>query len=123
MAANMFNWVELSVTDISRAMTFYEKSFDLKFKTEEMGPLKLAFFPPGNMKEYGASGALVKGPGYEPSKNGTLPYIPVKDIDSALQKITSSGGKILAGKKSIGQYGNIGIFEDTEGNRVGLHSM
>jgi predicted enzyme related to lactoylglutathione lyase len=123
MASNMFNWVELSVVDISRAMTFYEKAFDLKFKMEEMGALKLAFFPPGNMKEYGATGALVKGPGYEPSCSGTLPYIPVKDIESALKKISDSGGKILASKKSIGQYGNIGIFEDTEGNRVGLHSM
>ncbi|WP_255490105.1 VOC family protein [Bdellovibrio sp. KM01] len=123
MASNMFNWVELAANDISRAMTFYEKSFDLKFKMEEMGPLKLAFFPSGNMKEYGASGALVKGPGYKPSHEGTLPYIPVPDIEAALKKVSDNGGKILSGKKSIGQYGNIGIFEDTEGNRVGLHSM
>ncbi|WP_413576141.1 VOC family protein [Bdellovibrio sp. HCB290] len=119
----MFNWVEIAADDISRAMTFYEKSFDLKFKLEEMGPLKLAFFPSGDMKSYGASGALVKGPGYKPSADGSLPYIPVTDIDSALKKVQENGGMILATKKSIGQYGNIGIFQDTEGNRIGLHSM
>ncbi|WP_413582818.1 VOC family protein [Bdellovibrio sp. HCB288] len=123
MASNMFNWVELATDDISRAMTFYEKSFDLKFKTEEMGALKMAFFPAGDMKSYGASGALVKGPGYVPSTDGSLPYIPVKDIDASLKRVQDNGGRILASKKSIGQYGNIGIFEDTEGNRVGLHSM
>ncbi|WP_413585587.1 VOC family protein [Bdellovibrio sp. HCB274] len=123
MTSNMFNWVEIATEDISRAMTFYEKSFDLKFKTEEMGALKLAFFPSGDMRSYGASGALVKGPGYKPSADGSLPYIPVTDIDASLKKVQENGGRILATKKSIGQYGNIGIFQDTEGNHVGLHSM
>jgi predicted enzyme related to lactoylglutathione lyase len=33
------------------------------------------------------------------------------------------GGKIIIPKMAIGEYGFIGHFEDTEGNRIGLHSM
>ncbi len=34
-----------------------------------------------------------------------------------------SGGQIVKEKMSIGQYGNIALVMDTEGNMIGLHSM
>ena len=34
-----------------------------------------------------------------------------------------AGGKMLILRRSIGQYGFIAQFEDSEGNRVALHEM
>ena len=48
--------------------------------------------------------------------------IPVKDIDATLPRVAKHGGKVLGPKKSIGQHGFVGHFEDSEGNRVALHS-
>ena len=71
----------------------------------------------------GAAGTLLKGEGYTPSNSGTLIYFAVEDIDSTLKKIQQNGGKTLQAKMSIGEYGFIGLFQDCEGNRIGLHSM
>ena len=38
-----------------------------------------------------------------------------------LEKVKASGGKVIRGKTPIGQFGFVGHFEDTEGNRVALH--
>jgi predicted enzyme related to lactoylglutathione lyase len=51
-----------------------------------------------------------------------LIYFTSSDIESALERVTKNGGKVIAGKKSIGEYGFVGFFSDSEGNRIGLHS-
>jgi predicted enzyme related to lactoylglutathione lyase len=50
-------------------------------------------------------------------------YFSVEDIEETLRKVNATGGKTLLPKKSIGEYGFIAHFEDTEGNRLALHSM
>jgi predicted enzyme related to lactoylglutathione lyase len=69
------------------------------------------------------SGALVQQKDFLPSSQGSLLYFSVADIEETLKKVESSGGKRIENKKSIGQYGFMAVFEDTEGNRVALHSM
>jgi predicted enzyme related to lactoylglutathione lyase len=49
-------------------------------------------------------------------------YFSVDDIEGTLGKIGSKGGKTLVPKMGIGEHGFIAHFEDTEGNRLGLHS-
>jgi uncharacterized protein len=125
---NPFNWVEIPVTDLSRATKFYESVFDVELNLHEMGPslvgapLKMAMFP-GVKETTGAGGALVKSEGYTPSHQGPLIYFSVENIENVLKKVERSGGKTLAPKASIGEFGFIGLFEDPEGNRIGLHSM
>ena len=48
-------------------------------------------------------------------------YITVPEIDAGLAKIEKAGGKTLMPRMSIGEYGFIAHFEDSEGNRVALH--
>jgi predicted enzyme related to lactoylglutathione lyase len=36
--------------------------------------------------------------------------------------VAERGGKVLRAKTGIGEYGFVGHFEDSEGNRVALHS-
>ncbi|MDA8079574.1 MAG: VOC family protein [Nitrospiraceae bacterium] len=119
---NPVTWFEIPVKNIERARKFYEKVFDLKLTPDEMGPYKMTFFP-WTENAPGAAGALIKGETYEPSHAGTVVYFSVDDIEETLLKVKTNGGKMLLPKKSIGEYGFIAHFEDTEGNRLALHSM
>ena len=119
---NIANWFEIPVKDLDRATRFYEKVFDVKLTPEEMAGMKMAFFP-FDQDARGAAGALTKAESYEPSHAGTVVYFSVEDISETLRRITANGGKLLMPKTSIGQYGIIAQYEDTEGNRLALHSM
>jgi len=41
----------------------------------------------------------------------------------AIAEVEGAGGKVLTPSQAIGKFGYIGAFLDTEGNRIGLHSM
>jgi len=119
---NIANWFEIPVKDLDRAAKFYEKVFDVKLTREDMGGMKMATFS-YTQGAPGAPGALVKGESYEPSHAGTVVYFSVEDIEETLRRINANGGKTLMPKTSIGDYGIIAQYEDTEGNRLALHSM
>jgi len=41
-----------------------------------------------------------------------------------LDKVQAAGGKVIVPKTEISpEYGYMGVFLDTEGNRIGLHSI
>ena len=65
-----------------------------------------------------ALGSLVQAESYIPAKNGTLVYFTVTDIPEALQRVTANKGIELMPRTSIGEYGYIGRFIDTEGNII-----
>ncbi len=118
---NPVNWFEIPAADLSRATKFYENVFGVELSGMEMGPAKMAMFPM-EKQGFGASGSLVQCEGCTPSHAGTIVYFPVVDIEATLAKIGAAGGKTLIPKQSIGEFGHIGQFEDSEGNRVGLHT-
>ncbi|MBD3223188.1 MAG: VOC family protein [Caldithrix sp.] len=118
---NPINWFEIPVIDLQRAKSFYEYIFNIELTLNEMGQLKMAWFP---MHENapGATGTLIKAKSYVPSQSGTLVYFSVNDIEGTLQKIEQKEGTIINPKSSIGQHGFVAHFTDCEGNRVALHS-
>ena len=116
------NWFEIPFKDLDRAIKFYEKVFDVKLAREDMGGMKMAMFP-FTQDTPGAAGSLIKGESYEPSHAGTVVYFIVQDIPETLRRVNANGGKTLMPKTAIGQYGFIAQYEDTEGNRLALHSM
>jgi len=119
---NPVNWFEIPIVDMTRAKSFYEAVFGLQISVNQMGQLEMGFIPMDN-NAYGAAGSLVKGEGYMPSHTGTLVYFSVPDMESVIERIKQSGGRILLPRTSIGEYGFVAHFEDTEGNKVALHSM
>ena len=46
-----------------------------------------------------------------------------EDLDAVLDRVEGAGGRKLSEKQDIGENGFVAFFMDTEGNRVGLHSM
>ena len=118
---NFVVWFEIPVVDINRAMKFYSHVFGVKLEAGEMGDSKGAMFPfsPG-----AASGALIQSKENKPSPMGTMIYLSGgKDLSNPLKLVVPAGGKIIQEKLSIGDYGFMAIFEDTEGNHVALHSQ
>ena len=120
---NALNWFEISASDISRAKKFYESVFSIKMEQQEMMGMKMAFFPfeGANGK---VSGALVESQMHKPSQDGAIIYLNGNpDLNLALGKIESAGGKIVMPKTHISpEVGHMAFFIDSEGNKIALHS-
>jgi predicted enzyme related to lactoylglutathione lyase len=120
---NALNWFEIPARDIKRAKAFYEAIFDVQLgDTVLANNLKMALFP----TETGTvGGALCEHPDfYHPGYQGPLVYLNGNpDLQIVLDRIPRFGGKVLVPKTQISeQYGYMAVFEDTEGNRLALHS-
>ena len=118
---NPVSWFEIPVTDFVRAKSFYETILDISIDENDVGNSKMGWFPM-DMSAPGSAGAIIMHEAYVPSHEGTMVYLNVKDINSTLGKIDTNGGKTIMPKQSIGEFGFVAQFEDSEGNRVALHS-
>ena len=98
---NPVNWFEIPVNDLERAKQFYETVLGLQLSLNEMGPMKMAWFPM-TQGVGGATGTLMKSEGYAPSHAGTLVYFSVTDIKGTLAKVTANGGTTLLPKTGMG---------------------
>jgi len=124
MKPNMVGWFEIPVNDMERAKTFYETVFKIEIKVVDFGELKMGWFPSQGAEAYGSPGTLIKQESYIPSKEGTMVYFMCEDVQNELDRIVPAGGEIYLAKRQISpEYGYMGVFIDTEGNRVALHSM
>ncbi|MEM9845276.1 MAG: VOC family protein, partial [Pseudomonadota bacterium] len=110
---------EIAVTDMDRAVAFYQDVLGFELARETVDGYDMAFFPRDDTQP-GASGALAKGDVYRPSPDGALIYFDVTDIDKVLSRAVSRGSRILYEKKDIGEAGFVAEFEDSEGNRIAL---
>lgn len=121
MKQNPVRWFEIYVDDMDRAKEFYEAVLGVSLEKLESPDIELWSFP-SNMSGPGASGALVKMPGFPTGGNSTLVYFGSTNCALEESRIVKSGGRIQKPKTSIGQYGYIVLAYDTEGNMFGVHS-
>lgn len=130
---NPFTWTEISVNDMDRAQKFYETVLQIEMEAlptpenmivDKDAPdyFEMVVFP-GDMTGPGSSGTLVKSNMGKPGVGGTLVYFHCDDCAVELSRVNGAGGKVIAEKMSIGEYGFCGIAEDTEGNQIGFHSL
>jgi len=120
---NAINWFEIPVKNFDQAKKFYETVLGAELQVMEAMGMKSAFFP-AEMQSGGIGGCIIKGEGYEPSPKGFLIYLNGgNDLGVPLSKVVAAGGKVLLPKTAIGHNGFMAHFTDTEGNKVGLHSM
>lgn len=119
--ANALNWFEIAVSDMDRALKFYNTILGAEMTV--MAPMPgftMAMFP----AEDGVGGALMQGEGYIPGQQGTVVYLNGgDDLSTVLDKVEGAGGQVVMPKTGIGENGFMAYFADTEGNKVGLHSM
>jgi hypothetical protein len=120
---NAINWFDIPVLDMNRAMNFYGAILEIELHLMEFpNGLKIASFP---VEDGTIGGALSYHPEhYIPAKTGSLVYLNANpDLQTVLNKVEPNGGKVLMPKSLISEHwGNMSLIEDTEGNRVALHS-
>ena len=127
MKPNPVVWFEIYVQDMARAQAFYEAVFQCRLEPlsapegEASDYQMLAF--PGDMTTMGAAGTLCKMEGVPAGAGGTLIYFGCADCAVEAGRVEAAGGRLQRDKMSIGEYGNIALAFDTEGNMFGLHSM
>jgi len=120
-------WFEIYVSDLKKAQKFYEQVLNLKLMDLPMpdsagdGMQMMAF--PMEMEQDGASGALVKMPGFESGKNSTIIYFRSEDCSIEEARVAEAGGTVFQSKQSIGDYGFMVMAQDLEGNMFGIHSQ
>jgi predicted enzyme related to lactoylglutathione lyase len=122
MKHDMVVWFEIPVSDMERAKKFYETVFKIDINIVDFGGLLMGWFPDRG-EVNGARGTLIKQESYIPSQEGTLVYFGCDDVQNELDRVKKAGGKIYQPKTEISpEHGFMGVFIDTEGNRVALHS-
>jgi uncharacterized protein len=116
------NWFEIPVTNFSRAKSFYESVLGITIEPMVMGPITMGML---SSDPSAVGGAIVQGEDASPSKNGTVVYLNGgDDLALMLARVGQAGGSVLVPKTEIGNdFGFFAHFLDTEGNKLGLHSM
>ncbi|MEI6684181.1 MAG: VOC family protein [Bacteroidota bacterium] len=122
---NVVGWFEIPVTDMDRAVSFYETVFDFTLTRAKVGPVDMAWFP-CVADSIGSAGSLVSTAGqYKPSSDGVLVYFTAfsGDVSKELARAVVAGGSVLMPKMLITkEIGYMAIFLDSEGNRIALHT-
>ncbi len=119
---DVINWFEIPVADMDRAKTFYETIFATTIPVHPVQGFTMGFFPVQAGK---VGGALVSGQGYIPGHAGALIYLNGNpDLSAVLGRVEGAGGKVLRPKFQVSEEtGYVAFFEDSEGNKVALHSQ
>lgn len=123
--SNASVWFEIYVDDMKRASKFYETVFSFKLEglpNPSDDEMEMRSFP-GDMEKYGSNGALVKMEGLKAGGKSTIIYFGSEDCTTEENRVEKAGGKIFKPKMSIGEFGFVSLFFDTEGNLIGVHSM
>ena len=123
---NAISWFEIPATDLDRAQKFYESIFGVNLVPMDLPNIKMRMFPLDDMNT-GVGGAVVDSGGFhKPSAtDGPLIYLNGNpDVQIVLDKVEGAGGSIMVPKTEISpEYGFMAVIIDTEGNRIGLHSV
>ena len=124
MKNNSLNWFEIPVTDMKRATQFYSQILDTQLEITQCSGMEVTLFPYNKDDNGAVGGCLMAGEGYQPSDKGSIVYLGNEvDLNTILNRVESANGKVLTSKTLISEeVGHIAYFQDTEGNRIGLHS-
>lgn len=119
---NFINWFEIPASNIDRAVNFYNAILGVEIHTIDMFGTKMGMLPSDGRN---VSGAVVQGDDYSPSKEGVLAYLNGgKDLQNVLDKVATNNGMVIVPKTQISpEMGYFGMFIDTEGNKMAVHSM
>lgn len=119
---NLVNFIDIPAADFSRAVSFYKAILGLEITETDAFGTKMGFFPTDGTN---VSGAIVQGEDYQPSTQGVIVYLNGgSDLQTVLDKVATNNGKIIVPKTHISpEVGYIGMFIDTEGNKMAVHSI
>jgi predicted enzyme related to lactoylglutathione lyase len=115
-------WFQVPAVDFKRAVKFYNVVLQKELREETMDGERMGIFP---YETGGISGAVTEAGYLKPSADGNNLFLLVEgELDQALTRAKTAGGKVLTPKTLLGPgMGHYGVILDSEGNRIGLHSL
>lgn len=112
---------EIPFDDGERARSFYRDAFG--WQISEMPELDYTIVTTGPVGDDGVStepGYINGGMMQRSQVSAPVVTIDVDDIDAALAKVESLGGRTVEDKSPVGDMGFAAYFSDSEGNVIGL---
>ncbi len=124
MTKHVISWFEIPVEDFARAKSFYSQLLGVDMPEREVNGDLMGFFPYDHNTQ-NVTGAIVRGNGYKPSREGALVYIHCEpNVQTVLDRVEEAGGSIVMNRTKISDdAGYMAKFIDTEGNLLALHAM
>ena len=120
MAGNPVSWFGIHAADLDRAKKFYETVFGETLQEVGGGGMRFMIFGADWAKD-GVSGMLWSDGGAVPGYGGTTVFFNCTDCAETARAAVTAGGRLLQDKFPIAN-GYAAFVEDSEGNRIGLHS-
>jgi len=120
--ANTIVWTDIPVTDMDRARKFYSAVLQTEIPLMDGANGDVALLP-GDPQQGEVSGDLARGENQKPGMDGCTIYLDSKgDPEGMIERVVAAGGSVLVPVASMGEMvGSIGFFQDSEGNRIGVH--
>lgn len=120
---NLVSWFALNVQDLARAARFYETVFGLPLQeVPGKDPQRQMYLFTPAWEQYGIGGMLWHDPAAQPVGHGGITvFFNCADCTKTARAAEAAGGRILTAKLPISN-GFATFIEDSEGNRIGLHS-
>lgn len=112
-------WAEIPVTDLDRAIAFYNQVFNTELKRDDNGPNPMAMFPTSNPD--GAAGHLYPG---KPAAAGAGPTVHLAcpdTVEDTMERVKAAGGQVVSDVFTI-PAGRFAYATDPDGNSLGLFS-
>lgn len=121
----IITWFQIPASNLDRAVRFYTDIVGASFHRMENAEGKHAFFALDTMDTLRTGGEIVESAAFgKPGQEGVTIYLSAPGgVDAVVAKVPAAGGKVLVPKTAIGENGFYAIILDSEGNRIGLHSM
>ena len=114
MAHGDITHIDIPVSDTERATGFYQAIFGWQ----------IAEIPGYEGYPMWQAPNKISGGGLAPRSEGFAQprsYVEVDSIEDTLAKVTAQGGTVLQGKEPISETSWWAIFEDPDGNTIGLY--
>lgn len=115
---NFTVWTEIPVTDLSRAMAFYNAVTDADLVLDETGPNPMATFKPKDEKT-GVAGHLYPGVPAAEGQGPTIHLAAPGKLEDTLARVAEAGGKVVSTAIEI-PAGRFAYIRDPDGNSIGL---
>jgi predicted enzyme related to lactoylglutathione lyase len=112
-------WFDIPVADLDRAAGFYRAVLKIDVHKREFDGVGFCFLE----HDQGNGGCLIVAPTEISPTGGILVYLNVdRRIRDAMIQVEKLGGKVQKSVHAIGPHGFRAIVQDSEGNRIALHS-
>jgi predicted enzyme related to lactoylglutathione lyase len=109
---------EITGTDGAKLRSFYTELFDWKINADNPMGYGIVESEQTSTGQAGLPGGIAQGPEGYPGH--VTVYVEVPDVEAAMAKAESLGGKRLMGPEQVMENVEIGLFHDPEGHVIGL---